>query len=1293
MSANFDRIENLFSQALDLRPGERTAFLADACGQNEGLIEQIQKLLQAHEAAEGFLPEEPKHEPAALPLAEKPGDHIGPYKLLEQIGEGGCGVVYMAEQEAPVRRRVALKVIKLGMDTRQVIGRFEAERQALAMMDHPNIAKVFDAGATETGRPYFVMELVRGIKITDYCDLENLATPERLELFMQVCRAIQHAHQKGVIHRDIKPSNILVTVNDGVAVPKVIDFGIAKATQGRLTDQTLFTAFEQFIGTPAYMSPEQTVMTSLDIDTRTDIYSLGVLLYELLTGRTPFDAKDLLASGLDEMRRTIREKEPVRPSMRLSTMVESDLRELAKQRQAVPPKLIHGVRVDLDWIVMKCLEKDRTRRYETANGLARDVQRHLEHEPIVARPASRLYRFQRLVQRNKVGFAAAAAILAALAIGIVASTFEAIRALRAEREKSGLLYDALLGEARAKQLSGRSGQRFESLEAIAKAAAVQSSGALRDEATSCFALPDFRVHKTWEFPSRWVAENLCFDPKYQVYAQRTPSVISVRRTGDNSEVAVLPQPQTTADQRKQSIPRRFDPNGRYLATDFWTADGQMRCQVWDLARPHAPVLDLPEVHYLSQDFTPDGQAIAVAGPDGTVLISEMRSGKERARFHSEGALDCLRISPDGKRLAGLVTDSLYARVYDIATGQIIATLSHNRPLTVLAWDYESHCLATGAQDGQITVWDVLSGNVLAQLEGHRRAVMALAFSHRGDVLASMGLDSTLRLWDLPTRQQSALYFTQDTDLQFSPDDRMVGYALEGSTAKLIECVQSTCFRQLTGLPEAHPAAGLAFSPDGRILAAGGNTGIGFWEIPTGKWIGFLDAMDLNDDMFFRARVGLELIVGSGQGIYRWPLSFESSAGHSCLRVGAPRILLPGARVLSLALDITGDKALCTLDHELLFLDLATPTNILRLPANPQSHASFLGPASRWPSLGSRLNGGTVYDLLTGQVQDLGGLPRSGTVSITGRPDGRWLATVDSTRIRFWRTGSWESGPHSMPGEGSVGTFPLAFSPDGRLPATYRSTHGIQIVQVPGCEPVGTLKPPILTRVDRLSFSPDGTRLAALDAGCRVYLWDLRLLREELNKLKLDWDVPPVPKPTKVPADSPDALQLDAGPFSRAELARSIPPRDSNAPTNSIDLTTFYNAPLTAGWMGNEPEDNLANLPRGLRQLAGVLFDVRGLIQVGQEAWSWQAHWSSDIHPLDRVGIQAGNKLRYPAGGAEDTHPSSLPAVALSSRAGSCLGSPPQQLIGCVSGSIRGWQAARHPNSRRQRPGRLVDTTR
>ncbi|MSU34956.1 MAG: serine/threonine protein kinase [Pedosphaera sp.] len=313
--ANADALISIFNEANALPAGpERERFLAEACQGNPPLQEQVVSLLESHDGAGDFLKGTILF-PAFL-LAEKPGAMIGRYKLLEKIGEGGCGVVYVAEQTEPVRRRVALKVIKLGMDTQQVIARFEAERQALAMMDHPHIAKVLEAGSTETGRPYFVMELVRGIRITDFCNQGKLSTKERLDLFTKVCQAIQHAHQKGIIHRDIKPSNILVTLHDGVPVPNVIDFGIAKATEGRLTDATVYTQLHQFIGTPAYMSPEQTEMSGLDIDTRSDIYSLGVLLYELLTCNTPFDGQKLMASGIDAMRKTIREKEPVRPCAR-----------------------------------------------------------------------------------------------------------------------------------------------------------------------------------------------------------------------------------------------------------------------------------------------------------------------------------------------------------------------------------------------------------------------------------------------------------------------------------------------------------------------------------------------------------------------------------------------------------------------------------------------------------------------------------------------------------------------------------------------------------------------------------------------------------------------------------------------------------------------------------------------------------------------------------------------------------------------------------------------------------------
>jgi tetratricopeptide (TPR) repeat protein len=398
--------EEIFVAAIEIEDrAEREAYLAGACGEDDELLSAVVKLLKYHDA-NSFL-DSPALEQSdvtgvSVRISETVGSVIGRYKLLEKIGEGGMAVVYMAEQERPIRRKVALKIIKLGMDTKQVIGRFDLERQALAMMDHPNIAKVLDAGATEGGRPYFVMELVKGVSITEYCDTNKLSTRERLDLFIAVCHAVQHAHQKGIIHRDIKPANVMVTLHDGKAVPKVIDFGIAKATKQRLTEKTLFTRYAQMIGTPAYMSPEQAEMSDLGVDTRTDIYSLGVLLYELLTGATPFSAEELRKGGYLEIQRIIRKEEPPKPSTKLSTLGET-LTDIAEYRKTNPDTLQKQISGDLDWIVMKTLEKDRARRYETVNELGMDVNRHLASEPVLAAAPSVTYRLRKFIRRNRVG--------------------------------------------------------------------------------------------------------------------------------------------------------------------------------------------------------------------------------------------------------------------------------------------------------------------------------------------------------------------------------------------------------------------------------------------------------------------------------------------------------------------------------------------------------------------------------------------------------------------------------------------------------------------------------------------------------------------------------------------------------------------------------------------------------------------------------------------------------------------------------------------------------------------------
>ena len=531
------RAKAIFDEAAEIASSqERAAYLDRACGGDRDLRRKVDTLLRALEEAGSFLegtpdlgdaagtetgaeevltsgsglvpPAEgptstefaaaretgtldtprPPAAPAARPFVEGPGSHIGPYKLLQRIGEGGMGAVYLAEQERPVRRRVALKVIKPGMDTEQVVARFEAERQALAIMDHPSIAKVFDAGVTDSGRPYFVMELVKGVPITEYCDAVHLTPKERLELFIPVCQAIQHAHQKGIIHRDIKPSNVLVAMQDGKPIPKVIDFGIAKAIDQRLTEKTFFTQHGAIIGTLEYMSPEQAEISAMDIDTRADIYAMGVLLYELLTGSTPLQRPRLREAGYSEILRRIREEEPPKPSTRISESRDS-LPSVAALRKTEPTRLSRLVRGDLDWIVMKALEKDRTRRYESASGFARDIERHLQGDPVEAGPPGAVYRLRKLARKHRRGLITAGCFALLLIVAAVVSTAMAIRAQRAE----GLALRRLGEVERANAATGKALEDTRAAKKSTEQALAQSKESLQQaEAVSTFLTEAFR---------------------------------------------------------------------------------------------------------------------------------------------------------------------------------------------------------------------------------------------------------------------------------------------------------------------------------------------------------------------------------------------------------------------------------------------------------------------------------------------------------------------------------------------------------------------------------------------------------------------------------------------------------------------------------------------------------------------------------------------------------------------------------------------------------------------------------
>lgn len=609
MADNKKSNRELFDEALKITdPAKREEFLAAECGEDGAQRRRVNALLKAFGKAGDFM--DPSDARVASSIAssgggdstsvsstEIVGTQIGNYKILQEIGEGGFGVVYMAEQIEPVRRRVALKIIKPGMDTRQVVARFEAERQALAMMSHPNISQALDAGATESGRPYFVMELVKGISITDFCDQNKLSTRQRLELFLQVCSAIQHAHQKGVVHRDIKPSNILVTLHDGKPVPKVIDFGIAKALHQLLTDKTLFTAYGQMIGTPQYTSPEQAEMSGLDIDTRSDIYSLGVLLYELLTGLTPIDRNEFKDAGFQEIQKLIREKEPTKPSMAVSVLCKGSS-VVAEYRQQQPAHLISQIKGDLDWIVLKALEKDRSRRYATANSFAEDIGRYLRNEPVGASPPTMGYLIGKFARRHRRIMAATSAVFAALLIGAVGMTILFFKAesgrLEAERVTEVARQERQNADA-ARQLAQEYGARLKETFSKSDFAAASSLLLARDDRKAL----------------AYLARSLRTDPGFRPSAQLLTDTLRNR----NFDL----QPEIVFRHENPIESLELDPASEYLLTR--SKDGVVR--VWDAKSSKLLRTLGNENPLLSATFDPEGKHLVTLSAEGIVRVSEL----------------------------------------------------------------------------------------------------------------------------------------------------------------------------------------------------------------------------------------------------------------------------------------------------------------------------------------------------------------------------------------------------------------------------------------------------------------------------------------------------------------------------------------------------------------------------------------------------------------------------------------------------------------------------------------------
>ena len=1087
MDLTSEREAAIFSAARRLPVKERAFYLQGACAGNALLQRQIQELLEADQSAGPFLAElaadlgqTGAHRDTGAPLRlaptrlAQPGDTIDRYKLVEKIGEGGCGVVYVAEQTEPVRRRVALKVLKPGMDSRQVVARFESERQALAMMDHPNVAKVLDAGTTQTGRPYFVMELVRGIRITDYCDQEKLSTRQRVELFIQVCQAIQHAHQKGIIHRDIKPSNILVTLHDPdrSGVPKVIDFGIAKATEGRLTEQTVYTQLHQFIGTPAYMSPEQAEMSGLDIDTRSDIYSLGVLLYELLVGSTPFDAKGLMAGGLDKMRQTIREQEPVRPSTKLARLPGEELTTAANRRSIEASRLVHLLRGDLDWVVMKCLEKDRSRRYETAAGLAVDLKRHLKNEPVVARPPSSLYRFQKMVQRNKLAFAAAGAVAAALVLGLGASTWLFIReanahdrAVAAEREQSQLR--EMAQKAQAKETQQR--QRAERGEHLSQRLLYAANMSLTQQAWDLNNVGRVRqlLRETADYPERgfeWSYWQRQAHLEFKTLRGHSGGIINVVFSPDGQRI-LSGSEDNTAKVWEVATGRElltlkghvagvwsgaFSPNGRRMVT----GSGDQTAKVWDAAtgkelftlKGHSGGIG-------SALFSPDGQRIVTCAADLAVKIWDASSGKELLNLRDRGNfVQFVGSSSDDQRMVTGIAD-LTTRVWEAVGGKELFTLKgHSALMRYWAVSPDGQLIATGSDDQTAKLWETVSGKERFTLRGHRGSVVHVAFSRDGRRLVTGSADQTAKVWDAATGKE---LFTLKghsgnvVHVAFSPDGQQVVTGSADQTAKVWRLVGDQELLTLTG----HGAGirSVAISPDGsRIVTGCADQTAKVWEAASGK----------------------ELLTVKGHGDWSSSVAFSPE----------------GQRVVSASADQTAKLWESASGKELL---------ILKGHSAALSSAAF-SPDGRRIVTGSRDRTARVWEAANGkELLRLKG-HSDGITSVAYSPDGQRVVTGSADQTaKVWEAAS---GKQLLTLKGhSDRITSVAFSPDGQRVVTGSADQTAKVWDMASGNELLTLKGHSAA-IRSVAFSFDGQRILSGSVDQTAKLWDA-LSGKELLTLK------------------------------------------------------------------------------------------------------------------------------------------------------------------------------------------------
>jgi len=1154
-------VEEIFLAAVAKKtPAERTAYLDGVCGSNAELHAKVVALLRSHEQAGSFL-----HGPLFAPtidtpaVVERPGSRIGPYKLLQQIGQGGMGTVFMAEQIEPVQRKVALKVIKAGMDSQHVIARFEAERQALALMDHPNIARVLDADTTESGRPYFVMELVKGVPITRYCDEHHLAPRERLELFVPVCQAVQHAHQKGIIHRDLKPSNVLIALYDGKAVPKVIDFGVAKATGPKLTERTLFTEFGAVVGTLEYMSPEQAELNQLDVDTRSDIYSLGVLLYELLTGTTPLERKRLNKSALIEALRLIREEEPPRPSTRLST--GEGLPAIAANRGLEPKKLSGLVRGELDWIAMKALEKDRNRRYETANGLASDVKRYLADEPVQACPPSAGYRLRKFLRKHRAQVGTAGALLTLLLVAMAVTTWKWREAIAAQEATDEALGQVTVSHgATEKALAHAHDQKAladDRLVHMQVAAGVK----LMDEGDVLGAFPWFvkalaeeqggldrqRIH-------RLRLDTVLFDcPRLVQLLVHNGRVGDVEFSPDGGRIVTAGGngaalwDATTGERIGPRLAHsgpvfraKFSPDGRHVVTagadqtrKGVPAGGHSR--VWDAATGQALTLPLKHsapVHHAA--FSPDGKRVVTASDDQTAQVWNAVTGLPvTGPLKHPTQVVYAAFSPDGSRIVtscrdrrgGFSTGAIGGlQVWDAVTGKPITALLYSRELIREAtFSADGRWIVASSENMGVRLLDATTG--LPVLPPLKTQPWRAALSRDGRRIVTACRDQTARVWDARTGKPVTPPLTHHGEVlyaEFSPDGRYVVTASQDQTARLWDAVSG---RPISP-PLRHGAVvdKAVFSPDGRrVVTASRDHLARVWDIAPRQ--GVIGSLWLRSGYWWVSPDCRRIVTAEGNNT---ALVWDVGTGQT---VGEP--MKHSANVSNTVFSRDGGRIITvSRDHTTRVWDVATgkPVTPTMKHSNEVSHAAF-SPDGLRIATGCRDGTLRVWNAITGESVTPP-FENSGVNHVAFSPEGRRIVAAGAG-VRVWDA---VTGKPVTPMLRLAGFCLYAeFSPDGRWVVASVNDQGAQVYDVTTGEPVS----PLLKHGERVvyaSFSPDGKRVVTASHDQTARVWDAA---------------------TGVPLTSP---LKHSGPISRAGFSR--------------DGSWI----ITRGWHGGRVWDAASGLP-------------------------------------------------------------------------------------------------------------------